>query len=76
VVKIEFKEKRDKVTETDIQARLALAKEALKEAKNSSFSLTSNKFKDNYENIDTGNMTGSLSDFKSFFSLPAEYKKV
>ncbi len=76
VVKIEFKEKRDKVTEADIQARLALAKEALKEAKNSSFSLTSNKFKDNYENIDTGNMTGSLSDFKSFFSLPAEYKKV
>jgi len=53
VVKIEFKEKRDKITEADIQARFTLANEALKEVKSSSFSLASNKFKDNYENVDT-----------------------
>lgn len=75
VVKIEFKEKRDKITEEDIQARATLANEALKEIKNSSFSLASNKFKDNYENVDTGTLTWTLSELKSYFSLPQEFKK-
>lgn len=75
VVKIEFKEKRDKITEDDIKARLILADEALKELKTSSFFLTANKFKDNYENIDIGTLTGTLSELKDYFSLPQEYKK-
>jgi len=52
VVKIEFKEKRTKITEEDLLARKTLAEKAIDEINNDwNFSVVSKKFKLNYENI-------------------------
>ncbi|PID87656.1 protein translocase subunit SecD [Candidatus Gracilibacteria bacterium] len=69
VVKIEFKEERTEITDVDIQERKKLSFDAFKEAK-ANFEIASQKFKDNYENVFSGTMSGTLEDMKNYFSLP------
>lgn len=72
VVKIEFKEKRTEVSIDDLEERQSIASEALDEALNSDFlfSSLSLKYKDNYENIETGSFSWSKDVFSNYFSLP------
>lgn len=52
VVKIEFREKRNEITQEDLAARKVLAEKAIEEiASTSNFSLVSEKFKLSYENV-------------------------
>jgi len=54
VVKIEFKEIRSEVTQEDIEERYQIAVDAVNELENSDykFSLTAEKFENNYENVE------------------------
>jgi preprotein translocase subunit SecD len=54
VVKIVFKEKRDKITQEDLDFRNKIASDLLSEAKSSdyNFFVTANKFRDNYEKVE------------------------
>ena len=56
VVKIEFKEKRNQITEADLQARKQLAENAVAELKKWEypFSVTADKYKLSYENVIIG----------------------
>ncbi|QFR39050.1 protein translocase subunit SecD [Candidatus Gracilibacteria bacterium 28_42_T64] len=56
VVKIEFKEKRTEISDADIAERKVLAESALKEINTSlyNFTLTADKFKLAYENVEIG----------------------
>lgn len=75
VMKIEFKEARTQVTQEDLQAREQIAKDLLLEASGSKydFSVTQAKFKDSYENITIGSLTGTLDELsKKYFSLKKE----
>ena len=67
VVKIEFKEKRNKILPEDLAARKTLADNALAEinTKEFNFSVTSDKYKLNYENI----ITWEILDIASLFKI-------
>lgn len=69
VVRIEFKEKRKSITEADIKERSTLAQTALKEFQESKydFSVTATKYKDSYENVDYGTLTGTTDVLKKYF---------
>ena len=71
VMKIEFKEQRTQITDADLAERKQIATDLKKEASESkySFSVTSTKYKDSYENVQSWNMTWSLNDLKKYFSL-------
>jgi len=75
VMKIEFKEARTQVTTEDIEAREQISKDLLTEASTSKydFSVTQAKFKDSYENITTGTLTGTLDELaQKYFTLKSE----
>lgn len=67
VVKIEFRERRDEITQEDIDARKVLAESILKEVKSSNydFSVTSEKVQLSYENV----QVGEVSDLKELFTI-------
>ena len=69
VVRIEFKEKRKSITDADIKERSTLAQTALKEFQESKydFSVTATKYKDSYENVDYGTLTGTTDVLKKYF---------
>ncbi len=71
VMKIEFKEQRTQITDADLAERKQIATDLKKEASESkyNFSVTSTKYKDSYENVQSWNMTWSLNDLKKYFSL-------
>lgn len=70
VVKIEFKEKRTEITQEDKMERLKIAEQALSEAQNSSydFSLTAQKYKDSYENVDIWTLSWTTEDLSKYFN--------
>lgn len=70
VVRLEFKEKKTKVTDADKAERKKIADEVLAEAKEAKFSFSTigNKFKDKYENVTYVSSTGTLS------TIPSEFK--
>ena len=72
VVKIEFRELRDEVTEEDIQARATLADESLAEFTESEydFFVTANKIKDNNDNVRVGTLTGTTDELAEYFIVP------
>lgn len=77
VMKIEFKEQRNEITPEDIKQREDIADKFLTEALNSkyNFEVTSNIYKDNYENIDSWTLTWTLSELSKYFVLdPKEIK--
>ncbi|MBW7954836.1 protein translocase subunit SecD [Candidatus Gracilibacteria bacterium] len=71
VMKIEFKEQRNEVTQKDLEERKILADNFLKEAKTSeyNFGVNSTIFKDNNENINIGTLTGTTNSLKPYFTL-------
>lgn len=71
VVKIEFKEAREFVSDEDIEARKALANSVLSEAKdnNYGFGVVSKKYKDTYENVDIWTLTWTIDTFGKYFDL-------
>lgn len=73
VVKIEFKERRSDITEQDLIERRTLAEKALEEIKSwDLFSVVSDKFKLNYENI----YVWETSDLLSLFELGQEFNSL
>lgn len=75
VMKIEFKEARTQITAEDLQARQQIAQDLLLEASGSKydFSVTQAKFKDSFENITTGSLTGTLDEIRQkYFTLKTE----
>ncbi|MGE4443638.1 MAG: protein translocase subunit SecD [Candidatus Altimarinota bacterium] len=71
VMKIEFKEARGEVTQADLEERHALSLQLLQEAKESQygFGVTQSKYKDSYENITIGTLSGTVSDLSKYFTL-------
>ncbi len=71
VVKIEFKEERRVVTDDDVIERKKIADNALLDSKENtySFHVVSQKYKDNYENIETWTLTWTIDEFSKFFNL-------
>lgn len=71
VMKIEFKEARGEVTQADLEERHTLSIQLLEEAKESpyGFWVTQSKYKDSYENITIGTLTGTVSDLSKYFIL-------
>lgn len=74
VMKIEFKEQRNEITQEDIDEREKIAENLLKEAQESeyNFSVTTTKYKDNYENVETWTMTWTINDLSWYFSINLE----
>lgn len=71
VMKIEFKEARGEVTQADLEERHALSLQLLQEAKESQYGfwVTQSKYKDSYENITIGTLSGTVSDLSKYFTL-------
>jgi protein-export membrane protein SecD len=71
VMKIEFKEKRLQVTQSDLDERKKISADLLTDLKASKydFFVDATKFKDTYENIETWTMTWKLDELKKYFSL-------
>ncbi|MDP5039045.1 MAG: protein translocase subunit SecD [Candidatus Gracilibacteria bacterium] len=71
VMKIEFKELRNEITQQDYDSREQISKDFLEESltSNYSFSVLSNKYKDSYENIGFGEFSMSYDELKSYLSL-------
>ncbi len=71
VVKIEFKERRDKITDEDKKQRKELAKKAIEELKSSKydFFVTANKYRDTYENIEVWTFSGTKDELKNYISF-------
>lgn len=69
VIKIEFKERRDKITEEDLAQRKQIADQALLEFKNNpfDFSVVATKFKDTYENIDYWTFEWTWGELSQYF---------
>lgn len=69
VVKIEFKELRNGVTEADKKERKDIANNLLAEAKKDTygFNVTAEKFKDSYENVEIGNANFKAKEFNTDF---------
>lgn len=71
VVRIEFKERRTQITDQDITERKELAQKALDEFKSNTydFSVVATKYRDSYENIDYGTLTGTTETLKEYFDV-------
>lgn len=71
VVKIEFKEKRTEVTDADKKERKELARTIITELSTTKdwFTPTSQKYKDNYENVDFWTFSWTKDELKSYFSI-------
>jgi len=71
VMKIEFKELRWEITESDIEERKNLALEFIKESSNTKNPFLTNqaKYKDSYENITIWSLTWTIEDLSKYFSL-------
>lgn len=85
VMKIEFKEARTEITPEDLKAREQIAQDLLLEASGSEYSfwVTQAKYKDSFENVAIGTLTGTLDTLsKNYFTLtkenltPGLYKEV
>lgn len=76
VMKIEFKEQRTSVTPEDKEERKNIAEKLLSEAQSSkySFPVTSSKYKDSYENVESGTLSGTLKELSAYFVLPSDLK--
>lgn len=76
VMKIEFKEKRTQTNQTDLDARTQIANLALEEVKSwtYSFSLSQTKFKDGYENVDSGNYILTQNELSKYMNI--DFKNV
>lgn len=74
VMKIEFKEARKEITQADLDERQNLANQLLEEVKTSSydFSVTQLKYKDTYENVSAGTLSGTLQELSKYFTLTKE----
>lgn len=74
VVKIEFKERRTSITDEDKKERFSLSEKALVELKASTypFSVTWNKYRDSYENVDVWTLTWTIESLSSYFVLSSE----
>lgn len=74
VMKIEFKESRKEITQADLDERQNLANQLLEEVKTSSydFSVTQLKYKDTYENVSAGTLSGTLQELSKYFTLTKE----
>lgn len=74
VMKIEFKEARWEITQADLEERQKLANQLLEEIKTSSydFSVTQLKYKDTYENVSAGTLSGTLEELSKYFPLTKE----
>lgn len=74
VMKIEFKEARWEITQADLEERQKLANQLLEEIKTSSydFSVTQLKYKDTYENVSAGTLSGTLEELSKYFTLTKE----
>jgi len=70
-MKIEFKERRTSVTQEDLEERENIAKIFLEEAKNSkySFGVVSSKYRDSYENVDIGTLSGTVAELSQYFQF-------
>lgn len=77
VVKIEFKEQRLEVTESDLQEREEISKKALEDFKNNKydFSVVALSYKDNYENITYSTFSWSKEDASNLFVIPENIEK-
>jgi len=71
VVKIEFKELRKEITPQDLQERKNISTKIVEEINKweTNFVLLQAKYKDNYENVLTWNMTWSIEELKKYFVL-------
>lgn len=85
VMKIEFKETRTEITQADTIEREKISKDLLQESLQwkYDFSVTQAKYKDTYENVAIGSLTGTFDDLsKKYFSINKEqlslwiYKKI
>lgn len=73
VVKIEFKEERNEITDADIEERKELSVSALEESKKN-FEIASQKYRDSYENVSVWTMSWAIEDIKEYFVLPKDSK--
>lgn len=73
VMKIEFKEARNEITEEDLKQREEIAFNLQQEAKNSNynFSVTQAKYKDSYENISIWSFSWTLDELSKYFKIDA-----
>lgn len=71
VVRIEFKEKRDKITDEDKKERKDLAKTIITDLKTSkdSFTTVAQEYKDNYENVDFWTFTWTKQELSEYFNI-------
>lgn len=71
VVKIEFKEKRDTVTDADKKERKDLARAIIAELKTGKegFEPVAQKYKDNYENVEVWTFSWSKDELSAYFTV-------
>nr|MDD3719914.1 protein translocase subunit SecD [Candidatus Gracilibacteria bacterium] len=76
VVKIEFKERRTQITDADKKERKDIARKVIAELKTTQdgFTPTAQKYKDTYENVDIGTLSGTIDELNSYFTL--DYTKI